>query len=414
MTAKHQELKLQGIFLRSSPDFYKTNWIGDSSTGFAAGAVTNTAAFVTFLQNPDSLAGFWVVRQSTSTSTYDSLTLRISAIFIVDHSATTNFKLNVTTASEAKLQIPLVASTITLSGRESKVLLTDYNLGSGSSLLYSTAQVFFSGVIGSKDVVLLYGPSAQEHEFALSVTGTPKVSSSEITVTPGSKVGLSASETVFSVASGFSGLATIFESSTRLVLFADSATASTFFSPVIAAASGDFANYWGIGTNASVLVGGPYLVRTATITGDVLALKGDINVTASAAGTALTVIAPSTVTSVTWNGARVSVSHTAGSSSILVGTIASTKDTIQVPVLSGWKFNNSLPEILSTFDDSEWAVANHTTTNIPFPMVSLSSRKCPVSNLIERPISFMGMEESLMDVIMACEYLSKTSLDSCV
>jgi len=37
-------------------------------------------------------------------------------------------------------------------------------------------------------------------------------------------------------------------------------------------------------------------------------------------------------------------------------------------VLSGWKFNNSLPEILSSFDDSEWEVANHTTTNIPFPM----------------------------------------------
>jgi hypothetical protein len=353
LTDKHLELKLQGIFLRSSPEFYKTNFIGDSSTGFAAGAVTNTAAFVTFLQNPDSRAGFWVVRQSSSTST-----------------ATTNFKLNVTTASGLKLQIPLVASDITLSGRESKVLLTDYNLGSGSTLLYSTAQVFFSGVIGTKDVVLLYGPSAQEHEFALAVSGTGVESSSGITVTSGSKVGLPSNETIFTVASGFSGLATVFESSTRLVLFADSNTTATFFSPVIPAASGSFANYWGLGTNASVLVGGPYLVRNASITGDVLALRGDLNVTAGTADTSLTIVAPSSVTSVTWNGEKVSVSPSKADSSILVGTIPSStiKESIKVPALSGWKFNNSLPEILSTFDDSEWAVANHTTTNIPFPM----------------------------------------------
>ncbi|KIK71458.1 glycoside hydrolase family 35 protein [Collybiopsis luxurians FD-317 M1] len=353
LTDKHPELKLQGIFLRSTPDFYKTNWIGDSSSGLTAGGVTNSAAFVSFIQNPDSRAGFWIVRHSDSTST-----------------ATTTFKLNVTVASGQKLQIPLVASAITLTGRESKVLLTDYALGTGSSLLYSTAQVFFSGVINNKHIVFLYGPSAQQHEFALPISGTPSVHSSSITVTSGSRVGLSGNETVFTVASGFSGLATIFESSTQLVLFADTNTAKTFFSPVIPAASGDFVNYWGIGTNESVLVGGPYLVRSASISGSVLALKGDLNVTAGASNTQLTVIAPSSVTSVTWNGARVPISASATSSSIRTGTIpaSTTAKNIRVPVLSGWKFNNSLPEILSSFDDSSWAVANHTTTNIPFPM----------------------------------------------
>ncbi|KAJ3813869.1 glycoside hydrolase family 35 protein [Lentinula aff. lateritia] len=356
LTDKHLELKLQGIFLRSSSDFYKTNWVGDSSTGFTAGSVTNPAAFVTLLQNPDSGAGFWVVRQSSSTST-----------------ATTNFKLNVTTASGDALQIPLVASTITLSGRESKVLLTDYGLGSNSSLLYSTAQVFFSGAIGTKHVVFLYGPSSQEHEFAFTLSGTLTLNTSAITVTSGSSVGLPGNETVFSIASGFSGLVPVFESDALLVLFADSVTATTFFSPVVPAVSGDFPNYWGLGTNDSVLVGGPYLVRSANIStdGTTLALRGDLNTTGGASDTPLTIVAPASVTSITWNGDDVSVSPNAnGSSSILVGTIPASSDAqkISIPVLSGWKFNDSLPEILSGFDDSAWAVANHTTTNIPVPM----------------------------------------------
>ncbi|KAJ4470950.1 glycoside hydrolase family 35 protein [Lentinula aciculospora] len=358
LTDKHLELKLQGIFLRSTPDFYKTNWIRDSSTsGFAAGSVTNSAAFVTFLQNPDSGAGFWVVRQSDSTST-----------------AVTDFKLNVTTASGDALQIPLVASTVTLSGRESKVLLTDYTLGEGSSILYSTAQVFFSSAIGTKHVVFLYGLSAQEHEFALSVSGTPTVNSPSITVTSGSSVGLTGNQTVFSVASGFSGLAPVFESDSLLILFADSATAVKFFAPVIPASTGDFANYWGIGSNDSVLVGGPYLVRSADISSDgtLLALRGDLNITSGASDTTLTIVAPAAVNSVTWNGESVSVSplNTSSSSAILVGTIpgSTNAQNITIPVLSGWKFNDSLPEILSGFDDSTWTVANHTTTNIPFPM----------------------------------------------
>jgi hypothetical protein len=67
LTTKFDELKLQGIFLRSSPEFYKTNVIADSSTGLAA--TSNPAAFATFLQNPDTKTGFYVLRQTNSTST---------------------------------------------------------------------------------------------------------------------------------------------------------------------------------------------------------------------------------------------------------------------------------------------------------------------------------------------------------
>ena len=68
LTPKFAELKKQGIFLRSSPEFYKTDWVGNSST--AAVQVSNTDAFVVLLSNPDTRANFYIARQSDSTSRF--------------------------------------------------------------------------------------------------------------------------------------------------------------------------------------------------------------------------------------------------------------------------------------------------------------------------------------------------------
>ncbi|KAJ7483608.1 glycoside hydrolase family 35 protein [Mycena latifolia] len=339
LTIKFDELKLQGIFLRSSPEFYKTNFIADSSSGLTASS--NPAAFATFLQNPDTKAAFYVVRQTNSTST-----------------AITTFKLNITTTS-GNIQVPIVVPSITLGGRESKLVISDYSFGS-SKVGYTTAQVFYAGRIGGRDILFLYGNSTQAHETRLALTGTSnkahQTQSPLITFTP------SANATIVAFQPGIQGLMTVWDSNTQLVLFADSVTAATFWAPVLPGA-GAFGSYWAIGSNASVLVGGPYLVRNASISGSTLALVGDLNTTAP-----LTVIAPPTVKSVTWNGASVRVAAGVTATGGLVGTLTprSAVRTVTVPKLTGWKFKDSLPEIGSTFDDSTWTVANHTTTNIPF------------------------------------------------
>ena len=67
LTNKYPELKREGLFLRSSPEFYKTDYIGDSTSG--AVAVTNDSAFVTLLTNPDTSTSFFIARQNDSTST---------------------------------------------------------------------------------------------------------------------------------------------------------------------------------------------------------------------------------------------------------------------------------------------------------------------------------------------------------
>ncbi|KAG6888527.1 hypothetical protein C0995_007639 [Termitomyces sp. Mi166 len=356
LTTKFDEIKRQGLFLRSSPEFYKTDWIADSSTGLAVS--TNSAAFVTFLRNPDSQAGFYIVRQTDSTST-----LNIT------------FKATVTTPS-GPLQVPIVASSIALSGRESKMILTSYAFGS-SRLLYSTAQVFFSGTIDGRDILFLHGAETQEHEVALTLTGTPNPlnQSSQVVFTQNA-TGLGPGETIVSFLAGIEGLVTVWDSDTQLVLYADSETAATFWTPAIAlpeSASDPLANYWSLGTNETVLVGGPYLVRNASIQGTTLALRGDLK-----NDVRLTVVAPRNISSITWNGESVSgdfagMQDANASLPTAIGGFVGQLQTssgltgISVPKLEGWKFMDSLPEVgTRMFDDSDWVVADNTTTNSPF------------------------------------------------
>lgn len=280
----------------------------------------------------------------------------------------TTFKLNVTT-SAGLLQIPTVANTITLGGRESKAIVTDYSFGASSKALYSTASVFFAGTIDGRDVLFLHGNSTQEHEASIQLTGTPtslaQPSSSQVKETHGTKF------TTISVLAGLEGLVTLYDSDTQLILYADSETAATFWAPVIPGAASDpFRNYWGIGTNQTVLVGGPYLVRNASLDsgGQHLSLTGDLK-----EGVRLTVIGPKTLQQVTWNGDSVTPDAATTPPSAVGGTIIgqlglhSDVTGISIPKLTGWRFKDSLPEVNeANFSDASWTLANKTTTNIPF------------------------------------------------
>ncbi|KAF8523825.1 glycoside hydrolase superfamily [Gautieria morchelliformis] len=337
LSDKFDELKRQGLFLRSSPEFRKTDWIGDSSTGGVS--VNGSGAFVTFLRNPDSGAGFYIARQNDSTST-----------------AKTDFRITVET-SAGTVTLPQTLDSIVLDGRQSKVLVTDYAFGA-SRLLYSTAGIFFAGTIGSRDVLYLFGDSTQSHEAALLLVGTStvKATTSNVTISTDSNSKMS----TITVLPGVAGLVTVWESDTQMVLYSDSVTAATFWAPVIPGSSA-LAHYWQFGSNETVLVGGPYLVRNATINNQELALTGDLN-----ASVPLTVIAPNNVRTVSWNGVVIPQdSGATGETSIFQGRLDRklTSNAVHIPTLSKWKFADSLPEIHPTFDDASWITANHTSTN---------------------------------------------------
>lgn len=274
--------------------------------------------------------------------------------------------------SSGTLHIPQTVPSIRLNGRQSKVLVTDYSFGS-SRALYSTASVLFAGKIGSRDVLFLFGDSDQQHEAAIPLNGRSGVRASNANVKfSTSSTKSNAGNTIISILSGVKGLVTLWDSDSQLVLYSDTDTAGTFFAPVIPSTSSkmsdaeEFANFWQFGTNDTVLVGGPNLVRNASISGSQLALRGDLN-----QSVALTVIAPSSVKTVTWNGERVEpMSHTLSSPTRTGGFVGqlnmqNSLGGVKIPQLTNWRFKDSLPEVQNGFSDAEWTIANHTTTNIP-------------------------------------------------
>jgi hypothetical protein len=250
------------------------------------------------------------------------------------------------TTSAGTISIPKAVPNITLNGRQSKVIVTDYHYGSSGFILWSTAPIFFAGHIGTRDVLYVTADRGEPSELALSHSA---------------RVDLKFPEGV----QGESPLAVI-DTNVSLVLVSTSLTAGTFFAPVLGG-TGPQANFWQIGTNSTILMGGPHLVRNASLGADgTLALHGDLNESVT-----LQVICPPQMTAVTWNGKAVAKNTTAthGLSRLpgtFVGHLAYSNPDITVPTLTGWKFSDSLPEIKATFNDSNWVVANHTTTNIPF------------------------------------------------
>ncbi|ESK87034.1 glycoside hydrolase family 35 protein [Moniliophthora roreri MCA 2997] len=327
LTLKYTQHKMQGIFLRSSPEFYKTNWIGDTSTNLTEGgvsAVNNTPP---------------AFNDSTSTST---------SIFNLDITTKAN------STEPFRLPYPII-----LRGRESKVIVTDYLFGASSRLTYTIAQVLFAGVIDGRDVLFLYGDSDQTCVTSVNLTGT-----SSPARTPFIQVD---DRRAITVLAGAEGLFTVWDSETQLVLYADTPTAETFYAPAITVPNSDdnpYSNFWFFGTNETMLVAGPYLVREATYSKDrkQLDLRGDIDITVGEANaTKVTLVAPKTVTSVTWNGMPVSLDDVLGS--VMTGTISSSKSGLlakdTVVELGPWKYADSLLEIRGCFGDSGWVKANH-------------------------------------------------------
>jgi len=97
-----------------------------------------------------------------------------------------------------------------------------------------------------------------------------------------------------------------------------------------------------------VLVRGAYLIRAAELAGDTLLLSGDTN-----GPTQLSALFPESIHHTAWQGSL------------------NSQPDVELPVLKQWKFQFESPERNPVFDDSDWTVADHATTNNPNPPSSL-------------------------------------------
>lgn len=102
-----------------------------------------------------------------------------TTFYVVRHSAyesleSTPYTFSVPT-SIREVKIPQLGGTLTLNGRDSKIHVTDYDVG-GINLIYSSADIYTHGRTGSKRVLLVYGLEGETHELAFPFNlGSPTV-----------------------------------------------------------------------------------------------------------------------------------------------------------------------------------------------------------------------------------------------
>jgi len=251
---------------------------------------------------------------------------------------------------------------LTLESRESRVILSDFQFGTSSALHSSTA-VLFGGIIDGRDVLFLHGEPSQAYEMELLLKGKPNgihIQSGKVKMTE-----TMGGRTLVTFLRGTAGLVTVWDSDQQLVLYSDSKTAETFYAPTISLGDGPFRNYWQFGTNDTILVGGPHLVRSANLNREQLELRGDLK-----ENTRLTIIGISGVRRITWNGVLITEGLHTLASGVFSVPLEMRKDLVgfELPTLGPWKYHDSLPEIGRGYDDRDWLNATRTTTFAPKPL----------------------------------------------
>lgn len=136
---KTRSTKLVALFARGSRGLLQTFMESNGS-----GNAVDTADIWTWvLRNADTNAGFYFAEHTSSGSTS-----------VTDYSITVN-------SSAGAITIPNVS----LSGRQSRVTVSDYPIGE-TTLLYSSGDILTYGVFGTQSVVVFYLYPGQVGEFA--------------------------------------------------------------------------------------------------------------------------------------------------------------------------------------------------------------------------------------------------------
>ncbi|KAK3617883.1 hypothetical protein LTR56_025015 [Elasticomyces elasticus] len=302
---KYSEAKLEAQFFAVSPAYLTANAANSTEPGI----VSSTEVVATPIYG--NKTNFYVVRQAD----FRSL-------------AATTYKLMADT-SIGPVSIPRMGGSLTLNGRDSKIHVTDYDVG-GINLIYSSAEVFTWQKSGSKSVLVLYGGAGETHEFAISsVLGG---------VTSVEGTGVKHEERNGTTTVNFT-----VGPARRVVHFGQKLDVYLLW-------RNDAYNYWvpytgsatatsnTVGyTKSSLIVAGGYLLRGASVTSSCISLYGDINAT-----TTFEIIA----------------GQPEGKPEILFNDKAVQNVNLPDFAKLEWHYLDSLPEIKPTYDDAKWTLAD--------------------------------------------------------
>jgi beta-galactosidase GanA len=309
LTGKYDEFKRQGYFAQAVAPLTKTD-------PAPAPPSINPALTTVARVNPDTGTQFVLLRHTDrAATTEDWSTLDWST-------------------PDGRYQVP-----VSLTGRDAHVLVAGYDMG-GQRLAYSTSEIMTHARIGGRDVAVLYGPEGTEGWTALKYASEPTVQLLEGHVHP------------FYVDGDLRfhyehmGLARVLVTGggrPPLVL--------------LIGTDEEAAKFWRAETpSGPVLVRGTSLVRSARVTGSTVTLRADV-----ADAGEVEVFAPAKRLVI--GSAPVATKRTPSGS--LVGSVP--KPTAPaLPALTNWRVRSEPVAV----NDRKWTVADHTTSESPFPPVT--------------------------------------------
>ncbi|KAK4555167.1 hypothetical protein LTR86_007933 [Recurvomyces mirabilis] len=333
---KFKQTILIGLFTRVSQDLLKTE-MESNGTG---NAVSSTGVYSWVLRNPNTKAGFYTVQQANSASR-----------------AVISFSVFLETSIGA-IEVPSVS----LNGRQSKILTTDYPFGK-HTLLYSSADILTYGLF-NQAVLVMYADVGQTSEFAFTdpkphttfhTYGTANVSAT--IAQSGSNSTNKPCEYTKYVYTQTQGSTVLRFSNGVVVYLLDTETAWTFFAPSTTANPN-------VAPHEQVFVLGPYNVRNVTTSRNTISLIGD-----NANTTGIEVYAGASANKISWNGKALDTRMTAYGSLIATASGASDRKT-ELPSLT-WLVADSLPEAQRRYDDTKWRVCNKTSSLSPTAPLTL-------------------------------------------
>lgn len=127
------------------------------------------------------------------------------------------------------MTVPRYGGSIALNGHQSKILVTDFSVGS-KKILYSTAEVLTFAIIDSVETVVLWAPTGESGEFSIRDAVSASVLSSSGSSGIKSYVG-KGETTVSFVQSG--GMSVVMFSNGLRVILVDRSAAYNFWVPTL-------------------------------------------------------------------------------------------------------------------------------------------------------------------------------------
>jgi hypothetical protein len=316
---KYSEAKLIATFIESSPAYLDA----EPDSAPTRGIYTNTTD-IAVTRLVSGYTTFYVIR-------HDKFWTRKE----------TNYALKI---FDGRREVPL-----TLRGRDSKILVTNYETGK-AILAFADSEIFTWKYYeaSGKTILVVYSDDEAYHQLAFY--GNLE--------TTGISAGMKATQT-----EGLTFVSWIQSSNEDRhiqvggILVMSFPRHQVYDMWVLGMPSGDSVNTPYTGTaNSSAIIKGGYLMRTAIALGDKMFLTGDLNET-----TTIQIIggAPENLTELHFNGKSIpfSVNEKNG---IISGHAHFEAPNFTLPDLgtTGWKVVNSLPEISSDYSDSAWTLAD--------------------------------------------------------